>query len=197
MADSTDPKKETVRIPVQPARSPSPSDSVRINLPARPRSNGLTRHAVDSPKAHSHVPMSPRPSFSQDAIPSLSAKSPFLPPVSPEAASSNLRPASLSSRTGQAAAVQPSIERALSPGPKKETARISVLADPPKAAGSKQMKKTQPLFTMPEGTGRATPVDVAAPQLRARSDEIPMPLCWTLLGISTAILLIQIWNYLS
>jgi hypothetical protein len=28
-------------------------------------------------------------------------------------------------------------------------------------------------------------------------DAIPMPLCWTLLGVSTVILIIQIWTYFS
>jgi hypothetical protein len=35
----------------------------------------------------------------------------------------------------------------------------------------------------------------AAPIVRV--DEIPMPLCWALLGASAVILIIQIWNYLS
>jgi len=87
------------------------------------------------------------------------------------------------------------------PGPKKETARITVLPDPqPKPAV--QMKKTQPLIDLPVMETPATTVTLAPapepaskPQLRI--DQIPMPLCWTLLAVSAAILILQIWNYLS
>ena len=85
--------------------------------------------------------------------------------------------------------------------PKKETARITVLPDPqPKPAV--QMKKTQPLIDLPVMEAPATTVNLApapepAPKPLARVDQIPMPLCWALLGVSTAILILQIWNYLS
>ena len=83
------------------------------------------------------------------------------------------------------------------PGPKKETACITVLADPPKVSGSLQMKKTQPLISMPAPAAPVTPVTVAPKEAAPKIDAISMPLCWALLGTSAAILLIQIWNYLS
>jgi hypothetical protein len=85
----------------------------------------------------------------------------------------------------------------VSPGPKKETARITVMPDPPKSSGSVQMKKTQPLVSMPAASAPVTPVTVASKAATPKVDAIPMPLCWTLLGASAVILLIQIWNYLS
>jgi hypothetical protein len=85
------------------------------------------------------------------------------------------------------------------PGPKKETARITVLPDPqPKPAV--QMKKTQPLIDLPAMETPATTVTLTpepAPKAQPRIHQIPMPLCWTLLAVSAAILILQIWNYLS
>jgi hypothetical protein len=91
------------------------------------------------------------------------------------------------------------------PGPKKETARITVLPDPPaKPLGAVQMKKTQPLSTMPEPVKPITPIKVAPPpapptivSAEPAVDSIPMALCWGLLGISAIVLLVQIWNYFS
>ena len=82
--------------------------------------------------------------------------------------------------------------------PKKETARITVLPDPP-AKPAVQMKKTQPLIDLPKVEAPSMPVTVSAPPPapRAGIDQIPMPLCWALFGISAAILILQIWNYLS
>ena len=55
------------------------------------------------------------------------------------------------------------------------------------------MKKAQPLVTMPE----ITPPTVATKDTSAIFDAIPIPLCWTLLGVSTVILIIQICTYFS
>src|ERR1700736_6498622 len=80
------------------------------------------------------------------------------------------------------------------PAPKKETARITVLPDSrPKPAV--QMKKTQPLIDLPAETPVTTVTLTPEPQLRI--DQIPMPLCWTLLAVSATTLILQIWNYLS
>jgi hypothetical protein len=69
-----------------------------------------------------------------------------------------------------------------------------VLPDPAaKPAPAVQMKKTQPLITMPEPASQSTPLTVATTETVA--DRIPMPLCWTLLGVSAVILIVQIWNY--
>jgi hypothetical protein len=65
--------------------------------------------------------------------------------------------------------------------PKNETARISIL--PRTATIAPAIKATQP-----------APVSTT-PQPVAPIDTIPRPLCWTMLGISAVIFLIQIWNY--
>jgi hypothetical protein len=97
-----------------------------------------------------------------------------------------------------------------SPGPKKETARITVLPDPPaKSAPTVQMKKTQPLINMPAPRTETAPITVAstAPPAASKAfvstdffgmmDFVPMPLCWTLLALSGAVLIIQIWGYFA
>jgi hypothetical protein len=87
---------------------------------------------------------------------------------------------------------------ASSPEPKKETARIAVLPDPrAKALPAGQMKKAQPLVTMPEIALQTPALAVATKDTSAMVDAIPMPFCWTLLGVSTVILIIQVWTYLS
>ena len=70
-----------------------------------------------------------------------------------------------------------------SSGPIKETVRIPLHAV--------QMKKTQPLVHMPE-TAPHTPAVAAAPV-----EKNPMPVLWLVLGVAAAILIIQIWTYLS
>ena len=54
-----------------------------------------------------------------------------------------------------------------------------------------QMKKTQPLVAMPEAAPQNPAIAVAPVEKNA------MPLMWLLLGVSAAILIIQIWTYLS
>jgi hypothetical protein len=59
------------------------------------------------------------------------------------------------------------------------------------------MKKTQPLTGMPTATAPAvTPVAVA-PETADIVDQLPMTLCWALVGVSAVILIIQILNYIS
>ena len=151
MADSNEPKKETVRIAVSPQPSsppPAPAesqDTVRIHLPTRPPTN---------------------------------------PPPAP---------ADSPSPTRGAAAAMPAPRT--TPAPKKETARISVLPDPP-AKPAVQMKKTQPLIDLPMIETPSTTVTLT-PRPQLGIDQMPMPLCWALLAVSTAILILQIWNYLS
>jgi hypothetical protein len=85
----------------------------------------------------------------------------------------------------------PSLDR----GPKKETARISVLPRPaPVAAPAINMTKTQPLLIHPIGTIPAAPVVITSKPI-APVDAIPRSLAWGLLAISAVIFLIQIWNY--
>ena len=68
-------------------------------------------------------------------------------------------------------------------GPIKETVRIPL--------PTVQMRKTQPLVAMPEAASQDPAIAVAPVEKNA------MPLMWLLLGVSAAILIIQIWTYLS
>jgi hypothetical protein len=70
-----------------------------------------------------------------------------------------------------------------SSGPIKETVRIPLR--------TVQMKKTQPLIAVPEMAPQ-NPLIAVAPV-----EKNSMPLLWFLLGVSAAILIIQIWTYLS
>jgi hypothetical protein len=89
-------------------------------------------------------------------------------------------------------------------GPKKETARISIVPDRPAPSAPAKMAKTQPLVMAPEAKAPSAPVTVA-PSLPAVPraadptgiDAIPRPLVWTVFGISAVTFLIQIWNYFS
>jgi len=76
---------------------------------------------------------------------------------------------------------------------------MAVLPDPqPKPAV--QMKETQPLIDLQAMEAPATKVTLTpepAPRPQLRFDQIPMPLCWTLLAASATTLILQIWNYVS
>jgi hypothetical protein len=90
---------------------------------------------------------------------------------------------------------QSSVAASSNGGPKKETARISILPRPaPAPAPAINMTKTQPLLVHPAGSAPAAPVIITSRPV-ARVDAIPRSLCWALLGMSTVIFLIQIWNY--
>lgn len=65
------------------------------------------------------------------------------------------------------------------PGPKKETARITILSE------------TSP----PTAIVQAVPALVATSVSVDPFDSIPRWFCWGLLGLSALIFLIQIWNY--
>ena len=87
------------------------------------------------------------------------------------------------------------------PGPKKETARISILPQPAaRPSPTVKMTKTQPLLTVPQANIHSARVTVTADTAResvtTSFDSIPLPICWTIFGISTVILLIHIWTYL-
>ena len=71
-----------------------------------------------------------------------------------------------------------------------------------------KMTKTQPLLNVPEPIAQSAPVSVTkVPAATAATqsisdyvellDSVPMPVCWTMFGISAVTLLIQIWNYLA
>ena len=178
MPDSNETKKETVRIaaPLPPSKPPGAGnesrDIVGINLPAHPPSTVPAPPAGTPDGAKVVNP----PRFFQPSLPSP-AISPKPPTASNPMASSSA--ASL-------------------PEPKKETARIAVLPDPRLTAlPAVQMKKAQPLVAMPEITLQTPALTVAMKDTTAMVDPSPMPLCWTLFGVSTVILIIQIWTYIS
>lgn len=90
-------------------------------------------------------------------------------------------------------------------GPRKETARITILPQPATPMASTiKMAKTQPLLTVPVPQPQSAPV-VVTPESGVETsggslqmlDAVPLPVCWTIFGISTVTLLIQIWNYFS
>jgi hypothetical protein len=86
----------------------------------------------------------------------------------------------------------------LSSGPKKETARIPLIPDPPaRPIPTVQMKKTQPLVAIPQSMAQSASIAVAPTDKSGMVDTIPMPVCWTLLGFSAVILIMQIWTYFS
>jgi len=80
----------------------------------------------------------------------------------------------------------------------KETARISVLPDPPKPTGVK-MSKTQPLITLTATalTRPPAPVTIAPAASPQVIEIISAALYWGLVLMSAGILIIEIWNYIS
>jgi len=71
---------------------------------------------------------------------------------------------------------------------------------PAMPAPAVEMKKTQPLIAMPQITPQSPSMAVTPTEKGEESatvNAIPMPICWALLGVSTVILIIQIWTYFS
>jgi len=83
-----------------------------------------------------------------------------------------------------------------SPSPPRATA-APMTTHSPKKETAVEMKKTQPLIDLPMVEAPATKVAITPGPTLTRVDEIPMPLCWGLFAASVAILILQIWNYLS
>lgn len=180
MADPTEPKKETVRIalPLQPGTATHSRDTVRIQLPPRQPSNNAPVRSPTEPSVPPKPPAAPSPPPPPVFSPELTPEpGPGIPP--PVSAAPDLT----------------------SPGPKKETARIPLMPEPPaRPAPAVQMKKTQPLIAMPHITPQSASIAVAPTEKgegSAMMDAIPMSICWTLLGVSAVILIIQIWTYFS
>jgi hypothetical protein len=190
MADPNETEKENVRIalPSQPvAKTPGTDtrsrDTVRIQLPPRQPLN--------------KVPLSSRTQSSVPPQAPAATSPPPLPVFLPEAPTEISKP-------DPEPSVPPTVSAApdsISLGPKKETARIAIMPEPPVGpAPAVQMKKTQPLIPMPQISPQTAPV-AAVPAEKAKGnammDAISMPACWTLLGVSAVILIIQIWTYFS
>jgi len=193
MADSNEPKKETVRIvlpPQEPVAKPSGTntrsrDTVRIQLPPRQSPNKLPHQPLDAPKppGRAFVPPSLFASPEASSVPSPEPAILSAPEPAPDSGSVSAAPESVS------------------PGPKKETARVPAMPEPrAMPAPAVEMKKTQPLIAMPQIAPESTSIAVASTgkaEESAMISAIPMPICWALFGVSTVILIIQIWTYFS
>jgi len=163
MAEPDQPKKETVRIEL-----PLPPATKAPELTVKPRETVRIQLPVRETGGPS-VPPSP-----QSAPEDISSTN-FFPPPKPPTAS---RPLS--------ASVRP-LPTSPPSGPKRETVRIPLTAEPLRSA----QKKTQPLIAMPQAAPKNPPIAVAP------AEKSSMLLYWMLLGISALILIIQIWTYFS
>jgi hypothetical protein len=208
-----EPKKETVRIalPPRPDKTPPvPSsikrDTARIVLPSRTPVAPLRRlpPKISSLPSSSSTADAPaislrRPPVAPSPAP---AASPLLQPLpkppgpemgeEPRAA---IRPLPTASPVPDETAAQDNTGDSIQPGPKKETARISILPRPAAApAPSINMTKTQPLLIRPTAGVQPAPIVITSKPLDP-FDAIPRSYCWGLFGIAALIFLIQIWNY--
>jgi len=188
-----EPKKETVRIalpprPEQAGSAPSAAnrDTVRIVLPTRNPVTPIRRLPPKIMPAPASEETPETPTVLPRRPPTITNSSPLLQPLP--------KPPGMEDESGPIAPAAAHFMPA-NRGPKKETARISVLPRPtPTAAPSVNMTKTQPLLVHPAAGVQPAPVIITSKPLAAL-DTIPRPLCWTLLGVSAVIFLIQIWNY--
>ena len=207
MAETSEPKKETVRIKLPPSEGSAANsnggrrDTVRINLPSR-TPNGLSASSQSlkppgapvlpglgqPPKAPTFpVPSIAEPEPSPLHTPSI-AESIVDPPLVP------LPPPSLTQKAPPVA-VHPASTPAS--GPKKETARIVTAPEPKPAKSTVKMSKTQPLIIGPEPIMEAAPIFVEPANSNKMIESIPAPLCWALVGVSALIFIIQVWTYFS
>ena len=197
-----EPKKETVRIALPPRPehagampSADKRDTARIVLP--------TRTPPVAPIRRPPTKITPLPAPGSAGEPSPTVRRP--PIISPSTAVSSplLQPLPKPPGSEPLVRVRPTPVRENAPhpaassngGPKKETARISVLPRPAsQPAPTVNMTKTQPLLIHPGPGIQAAPVVITSRPI-PRTESIPQSLCWALFGISAVIFLIQIWNY--
>ena len=184
MADSNEPKKETVRIALPQEPVAKPRDTVRIQLPPRQSPNKMPPQPFDTPRPPVGAVVPPSPFASPEASSAPSPPEPVIPsaPV-PDSGSVSAAP------------------ELISLGPNKETARVPLMPEPPAMpVPAVEMKKTQPLIAMPHPAPQSTSIAVPTTEKAEESamlDAIPMSICWALLGVSAVILIIQIWTYFS
>jgi hypothetical protein len=200
-----EPKKETVRIALpprpdklQPSASAEKPDTARIVLPSRtpvaplrrlpPKITPLPDPASTTEPATISLHRPPV------APPQSSTASPLLQPL-PKPPGLDPTDESREARTSLPAVSQTNPAPSIYAGPKKETARISILPRPvPAPAPAVNMTKTQPLLIRPAAGVQPVPV-IIAPKPADIFDSIPRPYCWALFGIAALIFLIQILNY--
>ncbi|HEX7516879.1 MAG TPA: hypothetical protein VF345_06300 [Chthoniobacterales bacterium] len=205
-----EPKKETVRIalPQRPETThclqndAAKHDTARILLPSRtpaipPRRSPPTITPPSPVNTGTPIISSHRP----PVLPPNVAAAPILnrlptpadaTPVLSEAGTT----ANLLSPADAPVASENFAGVSVQPGPKKETARITILPKPsPAPAPAVNMEKTQSLIPRPAATIVQPSQVVATSNAIDAFDSIPKWFCWGLLGISALIFLIQIWNY--
>ena len=193
--------KRVLPPPPPPKRMPPPPPGARATVP-------ISAAAAMPPRL---VPPPPPVTRPQSMDPALSAATPSASPESPPMPARPRilpPPPRVLPPSGAVAAVSgaPKSYPGSAPqaGPRKETARITILPEPapPPATPTVKMARTQPLLTVPAPPGPSAPILVAtrneatAPVLMTSMlDSVPLPICWTIFGISAVTLLIQIWNY--
>ncbi len=190
MSEANEPKKETVRIklPPRPLRSVTNStiqkrDTVRINLPPRIPSSNIT---------DSRQTLRPPAVGDAQALPGLGR--PAKPPSFPVPSIADPVPSAVHSPS----LLEPIVDAPpASPGPKKETARIAIMPERKSATPTVKMSKTQPLITAPESTRETAPIFIEPENLTHVVETAPGPMCWTLVGVSAVVFIIQLWTYLS
>lgn len=206
MAETNEPKKETVRIKLPPPQLSGAANStsgkretVRINLPPRAPSNNIAgaSQTLRPPTATDaqalpglgqppRPPSFPVPSIAEP-IPSAVHSPSLLEPIENPVAHS----------LGAESSAVPAISAPSSPGPKKETARIAMMPERKSVTPTVKMSKTQPLITAPEPTRQTAPIFIEPENPTHLVETLPGPMCWGLLGISALVFIIQLWTYLS
>ena len=209
-----EPKKETVRIALPPrpentASAPSVAkrDTARIVLPSRTPVASLRRlppKITPLPNADSTTESPPISLRRPPVAPAqVSTPSPLLQPLpkppgvetNPESRAA-IKPLPAALPVGQEPGSETGAADSIHPGPKKETARISILPRPtPAAKPSINMTKTQPLLIRPAAGVEPAPVMITSRPLDP-FDALPRSFSWGLFGIAALIFLIQIWNYI-
>jgi hypothetical protein len=202
-----EPKKETVRIALPPKADQAATlqnapkrDTTRIVLPSRTPPGPVRRPPTFTPSPSTVPPTAEPPVISlrrPPVSPPAISTSPLLQPL-PKPAGPATNPEAratppASDGNGNAPAIQSA--SSLQPGPKKETARIRILPRPAATGPSVNMTKTQPLLVRPATTTMQPAPVVLTSRPLDPFELIPRKFCWTLLGISAVIFLIQIWNY--
>ncbi|CAN5652540.1 hypothetical protein BH18VER1_BH18VER1_19890 [soil metagenome] len=174
-------------LPLAPA--PPPSAAAKPPAAAVPEP---FRVPAAPPAPKSPVPAVPQPS--PPTPPALAAISPApeakTPPSAPRVLPRGAAP------FGVSAAPSKYSGAGAEAGPKKETARISILPEPALAPPA----PLKPSLTTPSSQPAGVPVIAkapAAPVVSTGVDAIPMPLIWGAFVASAVTLIIQIWNYFS
>lgn len=207
-----EPKRVTPLTAESPISPPSSAPTRPPSFVPPPRPSALPAASAKPSLAPAPPPMPPRPSSAFPAsagaatpatadgvgakaqVPAMPPRPSVLPPpprVAPAASTPGALAAAPANYPGSSTQA----------GSKEETGRISILPQTasPQAPTAKTTG-TQPSAMASPVKIPTAPVTVAAPASRTAVsgfDAIPLPICWTIFGISAVTLFIQIWNYLS